>query len=170
MLIRIHCHCSPRLTRDTWYCEIFELLMTSPGSCVMFWIMSCFCVSQLPRTRNILSSIRAQTISFRSGTFKFKYIDKPESKSQSKVPVPNPKSQIKKGKGNLDSGLSLKSYRPPPHHPQLLGVKEATNKQTQQVKVTLEWPPSTCSEKKQMNSNTLGESLFGTVSNRKNMR
>ena len=36
-------------------------------------------------------------------------IDKTESKSQSKVQAPNPKNQIKEEKGNLDSGLSLKS-------------------------------------------------------------
>ena len=55
--------------------------------------------------------------------------DKPESKSQAQ-------SQIEKGKGNLDSGLSLKSYGPPPPHPQLLSMKEVSNKKTQRVKVT----------------------------------
>ena len=42
-------------------------------------------------------------------------IDKPESKS--KVPSPSPK-----GKRNLDSGLSLKSYGPPPLCPTLAGL------------------------------------------------
>ena len=38
-------------------------------------------------------------------------IDKPDAKSQSKVQASNPqKSNPKKGKGNLASGLSLKSF------------------------------------------------------------
>ena len=38
-------------------------------------------------------------------------IDKPESKS----PVQSPSHKLKKTKGNLDSGLYLKSLGPPPH-------------------------------------------------------
>ena len=55
-------------------------------------------------------------------------IDKPESKSQSK----------EKGKGNLDSGLSLKSHGPPPNppHPPPSSMKEASDRKTQRVKVT----------------------------------
>ena len=44
--------------------------------------------------------------------------DKPKSKSQIQA-------QIEKGKRNLDSGLSLKSYGPtnnPPPHPKLLSM------------------------------------------------
>ena len=47
----------------------------------------------------------------------FLNIDKPESKSQVQA-----ESQIEKGKRNMDSGLSLKSYGPPPPHPQLTKI------------------------------------------------
>ena len=48
-------------------------------------------------------------------------IDKPKSKSQVQA-----KSQIEKGKRNLDFGLSLKSYGPPT--PQLLSMMEVSKK------------------------------------------
>ena len=38
-------------------------------------------------------------------------IDKPDSES----PVQSPRHKLKKTKGNLDSGLYLKSLGPPPH-------------------------------------------------------
>ena len=62
---------------------------------------------------------------------------RPGPSPKSKPKIPN--SQIQKGKGNLASGLSLKYFgRPPPshHYPQHLDMKEASDKQTQRVKVT----------------------------------
>ena len=58
----------------------------------------------------MLQSI-APVSAFHNSCLQTERIDKPESKSQSKVPAPNPK----KGKAILDSGLSLKSHRPPPN-------------------------------------------------------
>ena len=67
---------------------------------------------------------------------RYKFIDKPEAKSQSKV-------QAQKGKeefGLWASHTNLMGHPPhlttPPPHPQLLGMKEVSNNKTQRVKVT----------------------------------
>ena len=58
------------------------------------------------------------------------------SKARVQIPSPSPKSN-RKQKEELDSGLSLKSHGPPsPTTLQLSSMKEASNKQTQRVKVT----------------------------------
>ena len=71
-----------------------------------------------------------------------------ESKMELSSPVPKPKSPrpspnpVKPRSQSVPRGLglTLKSYGPPTHHPQLLSMKEASNKKTQRVKVTQDDP------------------------------
>ena len=82
------------------------------------------------------------------------------------VLVQNPSPISEKGKGNLDSGLSLKSYGPPttPTHPQLLSIKKAYNEETQRVKGTQN-DPSNFSGGQQEGEHVVAHSVQGNQRN-----
>ena len=49
---------------------------------------------------------------------------------------PGPKAQISSKGTGADTKILWATHPTPPHHPQLLSMKEASNKKTQRVKVT----------------------------------